>query len=146
MSNYLATAREYSTGNDVMFEPIRLKKVADMETAPKQGMSIFHQRGEAPASRQPAKELGSRKESKLSSSCHDDVSLPRRSYQALKSSLEYRSNNRLHGKKISNDNSKRQLYKSRRDLSQDGKESAMERGDGSAGSTLDANNLNNMNA
>ena len=122
-----------------MFEPIRLKKVADMETAPKQGMSIFHQRGEAPASRRPAEELGSRKESKLSSSCHDDVSLPRRSYQALKSSLEYRRNE-LH------DNSKRQLYKSRRDLSQDGKESAMERGDGSAGSTLDENNLNKMNA
>ena len=100
MSNYLATAREYSKGNDVMFEPIRLKKVADMETAPKQGMSIFHQRGEALASRQPPKELGSRKESKLSSSCHDDVSLPRRSYQALKSSLEYRRNE-LH------DNSKR---------------------------------------
>jgi hypothetical protein len=88
---------------------------------------------------EPPKELGSRKESKLSSSCHDDVSLPRRSYQALKSSLEYRRNE-LH------DNSKRKLYKSRRDLSQDGKESSMERGDGSAGSTLDENNLNKLNA
>jgi hypothetical protein len=50
ISNYIATAREYSKGNDVMlysgkFEPICLKKVADIETAPKQGMSIFHQKG-----------------------------------------------------------------------------------------------------
>ena len=117
-----------------MFEMITLRRVADdIETAPKQGLSVFHQQAQIPMLTRLPKELRSGTESKRSSSHNEDMPLSRRSYQALRTSLEY-------GRNELQDDPKREFkefhdfhqYKPKQDAAQESKKSSMEQGDKSS--------------